>query len=86
MKAEIVVTYEGITESELKAALQGLRNVEQENPERIMMIAMVTAPALEIEQLNGVLQGIRPPIEYMKVISRSSYLVANRQINEENGQ
>lgn len=83
MKAEIVVTYDGITELELKAALQGLRNVEQENPQRIMMFAMVTAPELKTEQMVELLKGIRPPLEYIKVITESSTLASNRVIHED---
>jgi hypothetical protein len=83
VKAEIVVTYEGITDLELKAALQGLRNVEQENPARIMMFAMVNVPDLPTEKVTQMLKELNPPLEYIKVISKSSSLASTRVLHEE---
>lgn len=83
MKAEIVVTYEGITDSELKDAMQGLRNVEQENPARIMMFMLVNVPDLPTGKVTQMLKEINPPLEYIKVISKSSSLASNRVIQEE---
>jgi hypothetical protein len=82
MKAEIVVTFEGIQPHELKDALQGLRNVEQEDPERITMFAMVTAPELSTDEVVSLLKSLNPPLPYMKVLTKNSTLTSNREIHE----
>lgn len=80
MKAEIVVTFEGIKPHELKDALQGLRNVEQEDPERIAMFIMVNAPELSDDESVAILKNVIPPLECIKVISKASILGSNRSI------
>lgn len=82
MKAEIVVTFDGISREELKDALQGLRNVEQENPERIAMFAMVTAPELTTEDVLDLLKRLNPPMDTIKVINKTTSLMSNREIHQ----
>ena len=83
MKAEIVVTFEGLLETELKAALQALRNVEQCNPERISMFMLVTTPELSNEQSIEMLKSITPPLTYFKTFDDSAIFTANRNVEEE---
>ncbi len=83
MKAQIVVNFEGITPLELQYALQGLRNVEQENPERIHMFILVNAEELKAEDVTGILKKVTPPLEYIRVIDKSHGMASNRHIKEE---
>lgn len=80
MKAEIVVTFEGITQEQLWAAIQGLRNVEQTNPQLINMYMMVTASDLTEEQSVGLLKSINPPFTYFKQFTPASTFTANRNV------
>jgi hypothetical protein len=83
MKAEIVVTFDGLLPTELKAALQGLRNIEQCNPERIEMFMLVTTPEIPTEQAMEMLKSITPPLTYFKTFTDSAIFTANRNVEEE---
>jgi hypothetical protein len=82
MKTEIVVTFDGITELELQYALQGLRNIEQENPERISMFMMVTAPEISNERSLEILKSLKPPFSYFKSFTDASVFTTNRDLEK----
>jgi hypothetical protein len=69
MKAEIIVSFEGMNRTELIGALQGLRDVEQKDPQRIQMFILVNSPEMTIEETKGVLAWLKPPLPYTSVIT-----------------
>jgi hypothetical protein len=79
MKAEIHVTFDGITRTELLTALQGLRDVEQKDPTRIDLFILVNTPDLTTEEVTGMLNSLKPPLPYMEVFGPSSTFGANRE-------
>lgn len=80
MKVEIVVTYEDITLGELQEALQGLRDIEQKDPERIWMFAMINTPDLATRHMTELLQRLNPPLPFIQKITRNSSLTSTREI------
>jgi len=80
---EITVTFDGLLETELKAAIQGLRNVEQCNPERISMFMLVSVPEFPTEKSIELLKSLTPPLTYFKIFTDRSVFTANRDIDEE---
>ncbi len=83
MKAQIVASFDAITLSEFKYALQKLNDVEQECPSRIKVFLLVIAEELSTEQVAEIFGGIKPPFKYIKRITRSSSLASNQDINKE---
>ncbi len=64
MKANIIVSFDGITPGELETTLQGLRNVEQGDSKRIQMMIITSAPELNMREMTELLQRIDPPLPY----------------------
>lgn len=81
MKARIVADFGGITVNELKDALQGLRNVEQEDPARIAMFLMVDAPDLNADQTVDIIKGTIPPLEFIKKLPYGTHVASNRKVD-----
>ena len=85
MRAEVIVTFNGIKPFELKDILQLLRDFEQKDPERIFMTMLVTAPELSEVHCTELLKKITPSFPFIKAVGGSANIVANREFKQEGG-
>jgi hypothetical protein len=68
MKVKLVVTFDGITDFELRDALQALRDIEQKSPDRIMMFVQMDSPEMTRLQVVELFDRVHPPFDYMQYI------------------
>ncbi|MDP3063783.1 MAG: hypothetical protein Q8O40_11340 [Chloroflexota bacterium] len=54
-----------LTREELQEVLQKVREIEQRDPSRVFVIA-ADAPGLSVEEGGRVLNGLEPPIPYLR--------------------
>lgn len=75
MKAELTVFLDGLTPDELQKIIQGIRDVEQTAPERIMLGLLVKSPDMSRTDTVVFLNKINPPM------GNIAYIALNRSLD-----